>query len=312
MPSGPPDIPEPTLEQLLPTMYVSDREHCQDKTFPWAQREAIIEFYRKQWYERHRADAARRAGEAKVPEMDVPTPDKWLPVTPELAEYKIRERKIKEFNERQKEIHKQVEAQRRLRESTKKLTTEESEGEFPAPGSLYNAMRAVAEVGQRMALALSPDTAKELDVGDAMPPMEDSTKGAVQKTVSVKTFNSQAESDVNRSPAMARFHRDIERFRGHLEWFKEPLRIWWVLLSIFGIPYGCAVAAMFADQYIIAICLFLGASAVLAVKGIVEAKERERAILVFLLALAFYGAHVAWVIYTHKQITEQKQTERAK
>src|SRR6266508_1334912 len=104
MPSGTPDIPEPTLEQLLPTMYVSDREHCQDKTFPWAQREAIIEFYRKQWYERHRADAARRAGEAKVPEMDVPTPDKWLHVTPELADYKIRDRKIKEFNERQKEI----------------------------------------------------------------------------------------------------------------------------------------------------------------------------------------------------------------
>jgi hypothetical protein len=53
-PSKPADPPEPTLEQLLALMHVTDRQFCESRDFPWAQREAIIEFYRKQWKESHK------------------------------------------------------------------------------------------------------------------------------------------------------------------------------------------------------------------------------------------------------------------
>jgi hypothetical protein len=111
---------------------------------------------------------------------------------------------------------------------------------------------------------------------------------------------------------MERFFSDVERFRGHLAWLGAPLRIWWVVIFVFGLPYGGGLAAMFADQWMIAIGLFLAASAVLAVKGIVEARDRERAVLVLILAAMFWFAHVAWVAYTDKQFVEKQSPAKTR
>jgi hypothetical protein len=88
--------------------------------------------------------------------MDVPTPDKWLPVTPDLAAWKAKTAK------------------------------------------------------------------REIRVGDALDPMRDQAKGAVQKTVAVETFASRTKADV-RSPTMAEFFERVERYRGHVAWLKNQI-----------------------------------------------------------------------------------------
>jgi hypothetical protein len=61
----PPDIPEPTLDQLLATMHVTDRQFVESKDAPWAQREAIIDFHRRQWKEAHTPKPATKSDTAK-------------------------------------------------------------------------------------------------------------------------------------------------------------------------------------------------------------------------------------------------------
>ncbi len=117
-------------------------------------------------------------------------------------------------------------------------------------------------------------------------------------------------SKARSSPTMERFFRDIVRFRGHVDWFK-PLWSWTGLGIICTAIWGAGLAAMFGDQYVIAICAFTATFGFLAIKGIVEAKHYERAVLIVVLAIMFLGSHVAWAIYTHKQL-ERARSESLK
>lgn len=80
---------EPTREQLLALMHVTDQEFCTARDSPAGQVEAILDFYRRQWEETHPETATApelsskpeppSAGGVKVPGQ---TPDDSLP-TPE-------------------------------------------------------------------------------------------------------------------------------------------------------------------------------------------------------------------------------------
>ena len=115
-----------------------------------------------------------------------------------------------------------------------------------------------------------------------------------------------ADPELARSPTMARFFRDVERWANHLRWVRKPLEIWWVMVTVLTGTWGGGLAAMFADQYIIAIGLFIATFAALAIRAISEAKNREKNILVVVVAIVFLAAHVLWALHTHKQVSAAK------
>jgi len=89
-------IPDPSEEELRKLMRPEDWQVCQEAP---RNREDIFTFYRRKWKRDRKAEALARREQKetqeqepppseppKKSEMDVPKPDQWLPVTPELAE----------------------------------------------------------------------------------------------------------------------------------------------------------------------------------------------------------------------------------
>lgn len=146
-------------------------------------------------------------------------------------------------------------------------------------------------------------------VSDAIQPVRsDSSETQLPKQQSSEQSDDKKRTDsadLARSPTMVRFFTDVDRWTDHVRWLKRPLEIWWVLLAIVALAYGGGLAAMFADQYIIALCLLTVTFATLAIRAVSEAKEREKNILIVVLAILFLAAHVGWVLYTHKQFIEK-------
>ena len=342
-PSDTSEIREPTEDELLAFMHPEIREvyehpktSTEQKNF---HREMHVELWkgeekRKRDRERREREHTRKALEMFHQWKEDPTKKNLLPPvdnsireikkwydrmskpvggppfpksTNEIAAVRGQQQRIKDELKKQREIQEQVKKIRKARGDMDRSAPAPSSDDPLRSGSLHDAISNLGKFMAQISAALSPvrDASNKLELSDAMEPMADSVEGDLQKNVSVKTFVSKAESDAIRSPTMVEFFGTVRRFRGHLEWLRGPLRIWWVVIFVFGLPYGGGLAAMFADQWIIAIALFLGASAVLAVKGIVEAKDRERAVLVLILAALFWAAHIGWVAYTHKQFAEK-------
>ena len=84
--SSDPDIPTPSRNDLLNLVHGSVRDQLAAGTLDAKHAENEWAGARRQWDEGHKRDADRRRAEEanqpdKVSEMDVPTPDKWLPTT---------------------------------------------------------------------------------------------------------------------------------------------------------------------------------------------------------------------------------------
>jgi hypothetical protein len=62
------------------------------------------------------------------------------------------------------------------------------------------------------------------------------------------------------------------------------------------------------DQYVIAIMFLFAAFGVAAIKAVAATKDRERTVLIVILAALFFAGHVVWVLYTHKQFVEKERT----
>jgi len=102
---------------------------------------------------------------------------------------------------------------------------------------------------------------------------------------------------------MVEFFKRVERYRGHLVWIGSHLKGWKVVLA--PLAWGGGLTAMQMDQYVLAIGFFFATFGMLAIKAIATTKDRERTLLIGILAGIFFAGHVLWVLYTHKQFTEK-------
>lgn len=134
----------------------------------------------------------------------------------------------------------------------------------------------------------------------------------IEQRAEVPSIESAEESEVCRSPVMLEFHERMERYRSHLAWLKNEIGdskiLVWLLAPL---AWAGGLTAMQMDQYIIAIALFFATFGVVAIKAIAVTKDRERTVLILVLAILFFGAHVTWVIYTHKQFAKRTASTEA-
>jgi hypothetical protein len=230
---------------------------------------------------------------------DPSEPSDPKPLRNDWGKVRQRQETIKKQVEFNKELRKRAEEVRKFQESVNSTFPRKDSAvtqpdkaeqgsepfEWPAPGSLYNALRAIGEVGYRMSLALSPTQEKPTD------------KAQMQQI--------QAEPDVVRSPAMVDFFATRDRYFGHLAWIGKALFSWPAVLLIAATAEACGVAAMQMDQYVIAIVFSFAAICVVAIKAIASNNDRERSFLIALLAILCFAGHIAWIMYTHAQFTKR-------
>ena len=192
-----------------------------------------------------------------------------------------------------KELQDKLKGQRRLikNHATPAPSPEESEpvpqDGWPEPGSLYSAMRALGEVGYRMALALSPPTSPQ--------------------AADTEMASAAEQSATTRSPTMARFFQTIRRYdqavRAILSYLWHPQQY----LFLIGATVGLGALAMTGGFHTGKEILYLIVIFALAARSINEHWGHERkkeitALLISLSILVFSGllSWTEWQRYSEK------------
>ena len=139
---------------------------------------------------------------------------------------------------------------------------------------------------------------KSLTVSDDANRLADSGSLEVFSRTDSRSFDE--DETALRSPTMAQFFKDVERWRNDAAVLK-PLWSWTGVVAIASVFEAAGVNAMFGKQYAIAIGLVLIACVALAVKGIVDAKSWRQSVLIFALCLLALVLHVLWVMYSASQ-----------
>jgi hypothetical protein len=348
-PSTDPDIPTPTQSGLLKYIPAAKRAPLLAGTLPASVAHGLWMAARQQWDEFHKANTLRRrekqkerqqidiSGEAERvrPQAERASAEQASEAVNELQDRLLAKPEPPPEKKKGVEISKLIEAFSEddkpmadvpISPPTKRQVLRPSPPYIPDVSSFRESMERMAIIGQlayRMSLALSPPINKpkladtktpseapqtQIDNPDSWAHLASSSQ--IQKAREAFERNQRNESKATRSWAMARFFKDVDRWRSHVVWLGTPLRIWWVLVAVVAGTWAGGVGAMYADQYLIAIGLFIVTFAALAIRAINETRDREKNLLVVILALLFLAAHVVWVMHTHRQIVEKAQTEQ--